>query len=57
MQAEYEFRKLFQTKDYDADDLRTYGILHHFMLKYCKDKALAIYDRLIDSKADGDMDF
>lgn len=56
MQAEYEFRKLFQTKDYDADDLRAYAIIHHFMLKYCKKKALAIFDQLIDSKADGDME-
>lgn len=56
MQAEYEFRKLFQTKDYDADDLMTYGVIHHFMLNYCKKKALTIFDEIIDTKANGDME-
>ena len=54
MQADLEFRKLFQSKEYEAEDVRVYGVLHHFMMKYCRDKAIQLFDEIIADEADGD---
>lgn len=54
MAAEAEFRSLFERGDYQANDVRTYGIIHHYMMNYSKDKALEVFDRLIENRADGD---
>lgn len=54
MAVEAEFCKLFQSGDYQADDVRIYGVMHHYMMKYCRDKALELFDQIIEHKADGD---
>ncbi len=54
LQAEQEFRKLFQSGEYEAEDLRAYGVIHHFMMKYCRDKAIKVFDEIIVNEGYGD---
>ncbi len=35
-----------------AEDLRCYGILHHFMMRYCMDKAVNLFDRVLEQGED-----
>lgn len=54
LQAEQEFRRLFETQKYQPEDLRIYGVIHHYMMNDCKNKALESFERLETSKANGD---
>lgn len=47
MQAEIEYRKLLKSGEYTANDLRSYGILYQYMMQVCRDKAEALFDRVI----------
>lgn len=47
MQAEMEYRKLLKTGEYTTEDLRSYGILHQYMMQVCRDKAEEILNRVI----------
>ena len=47
MQAELEYRKLLKSGDYTTEDLRSYGILHQYMMQVCRDKAEELFDRVI----------
>ena len=47
IRAEIEFRKLLRSGDYSMNDLRTYGILYQFMMRYCRDKAVETFNRVI----------
>ena len=47
MQAEMEYRKLLKSGEYTTKDLRSYGILHQYMMQVCRDKAEALFDRVI----------
>lgn len=47
MQAEMEYRKLLKTGEYTTEDLRSYGILHQYMMQVCRDKAEELFDRVI----------
>ena len=47
MQAELEYRKLLKSGNYTAEDLRSYGILHQYMMQVCRDKAEELFDRVI----------
>lgn len=47
MQAEMEYRKLLKSGEYTTEDLRLYGILHQYMMQVCRDKAEALFDRVI----------
>ena len=47
IRADAEFKKLLRGGDYSMNDLRTYGILYQFMMRYCRDKAGEIFDRVI----------
>ncbi len=42
-----EFEKLFKTGKNSSDDRRMYGIMHQYMMEYCRDKALETFDNLI----------
>lgn len=53
-QAEQEFKKLISGGQYSMDDLRTYGIIHQFMMMDCKEKALYWFDRTLKECASGD---
>lgn len=45
--AEQEYRKLFKSGAYTAEDLRLYGILHQYMMQVCMEKAEEIFDRVL----------
>lgn len=47
MQAEMEYRKLLKSGEYTTDDLRSYGILHQYMMQVCRDKAEELFDRVV----------
>ena len=47
MQAEMEYRKLLKSGEYTTEDLRSYGILHQYMMQVCRDKAEDLFDRVI----------
>ena len=32
------------------EDKRNYGIIHHFMMNYCKDKAIQLFDEIISDR-------
>lgn len=46
MQAEIEYRKLLKSGEYTTEDLRSYAILHQYMMQVCRDKAEEIFDRV-----------
>lgn len=54
LQADMEYRKLLESGKYSTDDLRMYGILHQYMMQICRDKALALFDRVLKTGPDAD---
>ena len=48
LSAELEFRKMMKNGSCSAEDLRCYGILHHFMMRYCIDKAVNLFDKVLE---------
>ena len=52
LQADIEYRKLLDSGKYTMDDLRMYGILHQYMMQFCRDKSLALFDRVLKSGPD-----
>ena len=47
MQAEMEYRKLLRSGEYSANDLRSYGILHQYMMQVCREQAETMFDRVL----------
>jgi tetratricopeptide (TPR) repeat protein len=47
MQAETEYRKMLKTGEYTTNDLRSYGILHQYMMQVCRAKAEEFFNRVI----------
>ena len=47
IRAEMEFHKLFRSGEYSTNDLRTYGILYQLMMRYCRDRAVETFNRVI----------
>lgn len=45
--ADFEFRKMMEAGSCSAEDLRCYGVMHHFMMRYCRDKAAELLDRVL----------
>ena len=50
IQADLEFRRLFKGENFRDEDKRNYGCIHHFMMNYCKDKAIQLFDEIISNK-------
>lgn len=46
--ADNEFQKLIKQGEYTTEDLRIYGILHHFMMLYSAEKAISLFDKVIE---------
>lgn len=51
IRAEQEYKKLFKRGEHTADDLRSFGILHEMMLRYCAQTAMEYYGRVITQYA------
>ncbi len=54
--ADNEFEKLFKSGEYSTEDLWTYGTLHHFMMQYCINKAIELFNSVIDKGIDVNAD-
>ena len=46
--ADMEYRKLLKSGQFTMDDLRMYGILYQHMMVVCMDKALGLFNRVIE---------
>ena len=47
LRADVEYKKLLKSGDYTAEDLRSYGILHQYMMEVCMEKAENLFDRVL----------
>jgi len=47
MQAYAEYQKLLKSGAYTTNDLRSYGILHQYMMQMCRNKAEEMFNRVI----------
>ena len=56
MQAYWEYQKLFKSKSYTTEDLRSYAILHQYMMQLCRDKAEEVFRNIIDRGPSADPD-
>ncbi len=56
LQADIEYRKLLESGKYTTDDLRSYGILHQYMMQLSRDHALALFDRVLTLGPAADAD-
>lgn len=54
--ADFEFKKMMKNGNLSTDDLRTYGILHQYMMRYCIDKAIDLFDKVIAQGKDVNED-
>ncbi len=46
--ADDEFKKLIKNGEHSTEDLWTYGTLHHFMMQYSTNKAIELFNEVID---------
>lgn len=54
VRADLEFQKLINGGSFSTDDLRTYGIMHQYLMNVCKEKAIALFDEVIKKGIDVD---
>ena len=47
MQAYVEYQKLLKSDEYTTNDLRSYAILHQYMMQVCRDKCEEVFERII----------
>ena len=45
--AEQEFRGMMEKGTCSPEDIRIYGILHQYMMNYCKDAAIRLFDKVL----------
>lgn len=55
IRADAEFKKLFESGNYNQDDMRAYGLLYEYHMYYCRDKALKQYDKIIEYNAKDEL--
>ena len=54
LRADQEYQKLLKSGEYTANDLRSYGILHQYMMQYSMKKAESLFDRVLAAGLDAD---
>ncbi len=54
IRADFEYRKLMKLGELSQKDKFCYGFLHHQMLRYCKKKALELYNSVLEGDAEVD---
>lgn len=47
LRADMEYRKLLKSGEYTTNDLRSYGIMHQYMMHDCIQKATELFDRVL----------
>lgn len=50
IRADVEYRKLMRDGQHTAEDLRLYGILHQYMMVYCRDKAGSLFEQVLNGE-------
>lgn len=50
--ADLEFKKINKKGNCSTEDLRLYGIMHHYMMQYCIHKAIDLFDKVIERGKD-----
>ncbi len=55
IQAETEFKKLEKNGTLTAEDMRVYGIIYQYMMNYCKNKAIGLFDAVIQVGPENDL--
>jgi len=56
VRADIEFKKLLKSGEFSGEDLRFYGIMHQYMMSYCKKASLEIFDKVLELGAKGNED-
>lgn len=51
IRADFEFKELMKKGECSAEDLRTYGIIYHFMMYYSMNKAIELFDKVLDDSS------
>lgn len=54
LRADLEFQKLMKSNSYTTDDLRVHGIIHQYLMNECKEKALKLFDEVIQKGVEVD---
>lgn len=54
--ADIEFQQLQKNNNYSFEDMRMHGMIHHYMMWYCKEKAVSIYKNIINNCAEIESD-
>ena len=54
IRAAEAFERLIASGDFTSDDMRFYGIIHQYMMKYCMKKSEKVFGDIIDGKYPGD---
>ena len=55
IQSEAEFKKLEKSGALTNEDMRVYGIIHQYMMNYCKEKAIQLFDEIIQKGPENDL--
>lgn len=53
--ADFEFKKMMKAGSCSTEDLRCYGVLHHQMARYCIEKAMDLFDKVVEQGKDLDQ--
>ena len=54
VRADLEYQKLLKSGDYSTNDLRSYGILHQYLMQDCIKKAEELFDRVLSAGVGAD---
>lgn len=54
--ADREYRKMLQNAQCSDEDLRSYGVLYQYMAQRCSEKAIEIFDMVLDKGNENDPD-
>ncbi len=52
IRADREYKKLLKSGNYTMEDIRSYGILHQYMMQLCMEKAEELFDRVLSRGKD-----
>lgn len=56
VRADIEFKKIIKSGKFSLEDLRTYGTLHHIMMRYSIHKAIELFDKALERDREENFD-
>ena len=54
VRADLEFQKLINSGSFSTDDLRNYGIIYQYLMNDCREKAIRLFDEVIEKGIEED---